>query len=227
MSRRVDLRNSGIGSHHLKGSTERCGETVLSAHRYTCAGGRVSEPFRHCCRWRIRERRRHFKGRRRHAVVVEIEMRSCIGRRAKRRETPGLLKVFCGLVHSDVGRVLWYIYRHTPCRCSSCFEAGAGCGSIAVAVVWRATIKLPWVGVEYWRTDCRFGGDPRSILRSPGSFPRHRLRRKSIRVSLPEFSRSDDILYQRQLPQGKRGAGSTEDVRIHAFSAMLPPRTWR
>lgn len=81
-------------------------------------------------------------------MIVKSALISCVGRKARRRERARLLNVFCGLIHFDVGRVLCYFYRHAPYRCSSGLEAGARCGCVGVAAVWRIAVPLPRIDVE-------------------------------------------------------------------------------
>ena len=78
---------------------------------------------------------------------VESALRPCVGRNCRWLASPRLLKVFLGLINSDVGRVL-YFYRHASCRCSSGLEAGARGGGADDSAVWRVAIQLPGSGVE-------------------------------------------------------------------------------
>lgn len=73
-------------------------------------------------------------------MIVETDLSPCAGRGSRRLESPGLLKVLFGLIYSDVGRVMLYIYRHASCRCSSGLEAGAGVGCAGVSAVWGVAV---------------------------------------------------------------------------------------
>ena len=80
-------------------------------------------------------------------MSVGTALMPCVGRNCGRLVSPGLLKVFFGLINSDVRRVL-YFYRHASCRCSSGLEAGARGGGAGDSAVWRVAIQLPGSGVE-------------------------------------------------------------------------------